>query len=68
MTASERLKIEATSLTAGTVGSGTAVLWLYVCNMDRAAVDVVDVCGRKLQGSAIYVPHSPASMRRAPAT
>jgi len=49
VTASERLKIEAASLTAGTVGSGTAVLWLYVCNVDRAAVDVVDVCGRELQ-------------------
>ena len=68
MTASERLKIEAASLTAGTVGSGTAVLWLYVYNVDKAAVDVADVRGRELQGSAIYVPHNPASMRRAPAT
>lgn len=68
MTASERLKIEAASLTVGTVGSGTAVLWLYVYNVDKAAVDVADVRGRELQGSAIYVPHNPASMRRAPAT
>jgi len=43
MAASERLKIEAASLTAGTVGSGAAVLRLYVCNVDRVAVDVVDV-------------------------
>ena len=68
MTASERLKIEAASLTAGTGGSGTAVLRLYVCNVDRATVDVVDFSGQELEGSAIYVPHSPASLRRAPAT
>jgi len=49
VTASERLKIEVASLTAGSVGSGTAALWLHVCNVDRAAVDVVGVCGRELQ-------------------
>jgi len=43
VTASEKLKIEAASLTAGTGRYGTAVLRLYVCNVDRAAVDVVDV-------------------------
>jgi hypothetical protein len=42
---------------AGTGGSGTAVLRLYVCNVDRAAVDVVDVYAYrpgsiKLQGPA----------------